>query len=287
DVVDEHRRGLRPDGADEGVQQPVLQRHLDEDQEHQQGDGAHEQPEAHLASADLPEGEEHAGWAPGRGGRARRWRARSAGDGRREEVRTEPVRGCARARTFGERDDVRHPGEVERATAATVLPPLLDAYRAAADPDAAEDMARYMKGHARFFGITSVPRRAIDRTIVAGLAPPTEAEVADLVRACWDEEQREVQYFACDWSRKHIGRCGTSYLGVLEEAITARSWWDTVDALAGSVDRLVFAHRELRAEMDRWLASDELWLRRVALIHQLRWKEEADVDWIEAACLDR
>jgi hypothetical protein len=82
---------------------------------------------------------------------------------------------------------------VERATAATVLPRLLDAHRAAADPTAAVDMARHMKGHATFFGISSVPRRAIDRAVVAGLPPPTEDEVADLVRACWAEEQREVR----------------------------------------------------------------------------------------------
>lgn len=174
-----------------------------------------------------------------------------------------------------------------RPTAAAILPRLLDGYRAAADPDAAEAMARYMKGHATFFGITSVPRRALDRTVVAGLDAPTEDELAEVVRACWTEEQREVQYFACDWSRKHVGRCGPSYLPVLEEAITSRSWWDTVDALAGSVDRLVFAHRELRSEMDRWLEAEDRWLRRASLIHQLRWKDEADLDWIEAACLAR
>lgn len=148
-------------------------------------------------------------------------------------------------------------------------------------------MAAYMKDHAPFFGISSAPRRAIDREVVAGLEPPTEDEVADVLRACWAEDEREVQYFGCDWTRTHVARLTPGFLAELETAVTSRSWWDTVDALASSVDRLVFTHRELRAEMDRWLHADDLWLRRVALIHQLRWKADADVDWIEDACLDR
>jgi 3-methyladenine DNA glycosylase AlkD len=176
---------------------------------------------------------------------------------------------------------------VARPTAATILPRLLDEYRSAADPEAAGSMSAYMRDRMPFFGIGSKPRRALDREVVAGLEPPTEAEVAEVLRACWAEDEREVQYFACDWTRKHVRRLSPSFLPVVEEAVTHRSWWDTVDALAGSVDRLVFAHRELRAEMDRWLHEDDLWLRRVALIHQLRWKADADVDWIEAACLDR
>lgn len=147
-------------------------------------------------------------------------------------------------------------------------------------------MARYMKDRFPFYGIPAGPRRALDRRVVAGLAPPTEAEVGELLDALWREPEREPQYFGCDWANRHVRRCGPGHLEVLERAITSRSWWDTVDALAAhSVGDLVRAHEELRPEMDRWLLDDDLWLRRSALLHQLRWKERADVDWIEHACL--
>jgi 3-methyladenine DNA glycosylase AlkD len=145
-----------------------------------------------------------------------------------------------------------------------------------------------MKDRFPFYGIPSQPRRALDREVVAGLDVPTEDELAEVILAVWQEPEREPQYFGCDWSARHVARCGPGYLDVLRVALTTRSWWDTVDTLAAhSVSDLVRAHAELRAEMDRWLVADDLWLRRAALLHQLLWKDETDVDWLEAACLDR
>jgi 3-methyladenine DNA glycosylase AlkD len=39
--------------------------------------------------------------------------------------------------------------------------------------------------------------------------------------------------------------------------------------------------------MDRWLASDDIWLARSAILHQERWGADIDVDWVFAACLQR
>lgn len=58
--------------------------------------------------------------------------------------------------------------------------------------------------------------------------------------------------------------------------MTAKSWWDTVDSLAHAVGALVLAHPELAAEMDRWIADEDLWLRRVALLHQLDFGAQTD-----------
>ena len=42
-------------------------------------------------------------------------------------------------------------------------------------------------------------------------------------------------------------------------------------------------HLELQATMDGWLAGDELWLTRAALLHMNRWKADTDADWLFAA----
>lgn len=176
----------------------------------------------------------------------------------------------------------------ERPTAEHILPRLRQALEAVADPAKAEPMARYMKDRFPFLGVPSAPRRAAAKEVLAGFDPPDQEELAAGLRATWAEPERELQYVGCDWSSQHIAVCGPAYLADLEQAITTKSWWDTVDALAGSsVGPLVAAHPVLRAEMDRWLEADDLWLRRSALIHQLHWKERMDIDWIEAACLAR
>ena len=59
DAVHEDRRALLTDRPDEAGDQAVLERLLEQDQEHQQRDGGHEQREAHLRPSHLLERQEH------------------------------------------------------------------------------------------------------------------------------------------------------------------------------------------------------------------------------------
>ncbi len=61
DAVHEHRSVLVADRADEPVDQSVLQRLLEQDEEHQQRDRGDEEREAHLGAGHLLEGEKHGG----------------------------------------------------------------------------------------------------------------------------------------------------------------------------------------------------------------------------------
>ena len=75
---------------------------------------------------------------------------------------------------------------------------------------------------------------------------------------------------------------------MVEALLTDKPWWDTVDSLAShAVGALVARHRELRPRMDAWLAGDDLWLVRSALLHMLGWKAATDAGWLFAACLAR
>ena len=59
DAVDEHRCVLLADRADEAGDQPVLQRLLEQDEEHQQRDRGDQQREAHLGAGHFLESEKH------------------------------------------------------------------------------------------------------------------------------------------------------------------------------------------------------------------------------------
>jgi 3-methyladenine DNA glycosylase AlkD len=71
-------------------------------------------------------------------------------------------------------------------------------YEPARDPLAAVAMAAYMRDQFAFLGIATPARRALDRAVLAGLAPPTLARLGTALRACWRQPEREYQYFACD-----------------------------------------------------------------------------------------
>lgn len=177
-------------------------------------------------------------------------------------------------------------GAPHSALADTVLERLTVAYAGAADPVRAAGMRAYMKDVAPFLGIPTPERRALSRTVLAGTPRPGEDDLTAVALRCWALPQREYQYFAVDYLRRHIARCSSAFLAVARRLITTRPWWDTVDPLAAHVvGGLVAADPRLTAVMDDWIADDDLWLARTALLHQLRYKDRTDTDRLFAYCL--
>lgn len=145
-------------------------------------------------------------------------------------------------------------------------------------------MAAYMRGRFPFLGVPAPERRAVQRRVFAALPAPDAADVVRFADLCWACDEREFQYAAADLVRGCVTLLGPHDLPALERLVVAKSWWDTVDQLAVAIGALVRAHPGSRELMDRWLRSDNIWLVRVAILHQERWGDDTDADWLFAAC---
>ncbi|KES05929.1 DNA alkylation repair protein [Streptomyces toyocaensis] len=171
-------------------------------------------------------------------------------------------------------------------SADTVIERLTAAYGAAADPERAAAMRAYMKDVAPFLGLATPVRRALSRTVVAGVPRPGEGDCTAVALRCWDLPEREYQYFAVDYLRRHVRHCTSGFLPVVRHLVTTVPWWDTVDPLAAHVaGALVAADPGLAADMDEWITDDHMWLVRAALLHQLRFKERTDSERLFGYCL--
>lgn len=171
---------------------------------------------------------------------------------------------------------------------AELVSTLAEAYDANADEAQAEDMAKYMRDQFPFFGIKAAARRALDRE-VAGRGPgrPEHHYLVKVARECWSRKEREFQYFAVDYLRRHYRRLDASFLETGRELVVTKAWWDTVDPLAGGViGPFVLAH-DMQEEMDAWVVADNIWVVRAALLHQLAFKEDTDPERLFHHCLQR
>ncbi|WP_326648443.1 MULTISPECIES: DNA alkylation repair protein [unclassified Streptomyces] len=170
----------------------------------------------------------------------------------------------------------------------TVMERLTAVYPTGADPTRAAEAAAYMKDIAPHLGIYTSARRALSRTVLQGTPRPDEADCTAIALRCWELPEREYQYFAVDYLRRHVGRCSSGFLPVVRRLVVALSWWDTVDALASHVvGPLVKADTELKSAMDTWIDDDNLWVARTALLHQLRYKDATDTERLFRYCLTR
>jgi 3-methyladenine DNA glycosylase AlkD len=146
-----------------------------------------------------------------------------------------------------------------------------------ADPAKAAPMRAYMRGRFHFLGIQTPERRAAIRPIFRGLTPAGPEELLKEARKLWKMREREYHYAAADLLAHHGQILTVAELPDLLMLVTENSWWDSVDSLVKVIGAVV--RREKKAgqrQMDRALRSSEMWVRRVAMLHQLNWRGETD-----------
>lgn len=159
------------------------------------------------------------------------------------------------------------------------------ALEGARDPERAASMTRYMRGKFAFLGIPSPRQRLLARVALAGLPPPDESALREVALRCWELAEREYQYFACAYLRRHVRRCSAGFITTAKELLTTKAWWDTVDALAAHLaGTLVLRHPTLTTTIDEWVTNADVWLVRTALLHQLRYREATDTDRLFGYC---
>src|SRR3954454_15248116 len=161
--------------------------------------------------------------------------------------------------------------------ATLVMGRLVPMFRAAADPVAAGPMRAYMRDQFAYLGLRAPYQRTLARTVLAGLPAPTEADLGSVALACWQLPEREFQYFACDWLRRHVGLCSAGFLDTVGYLITTKPWWDTVDTLAAHVvGALASRYPAMLSTLDAWAVDDHPWLIRTAILHQLTYRSDTD-----------
>lgn len=159
-----------------------------------------------------------------------------------------------------------------------LLQPIEAALRAQADTQQAVPMQAYMLGQFEFLGIRAGPRRDALKGLMA--FPGTADALLALAEALWCLPEREFRYAAVDLLAKHHKRLDVGALPRLLKLVQTDAWWDTVDGLAGVVGDILLRARpeqpDVQRHMDDALSHPSLWVRRVAMLHQLGWRAQTD-----------
>lgn len=138
----------------------------------------------------------------------------------------------------------------------------------------AEPMKKYMKGHFQFLGIKSPLRKELEKQFFNETGILKELFNKEFVMALWEKEEREYQYTALTYLEKTLNKLEKADLPFMEQLLTTKSWWDTGDAIAPKpVGKIAEKFPEVIAEtIDGWAVHDDIWLRRAALLFQLKYK---------------
>jgi 3-methyladenine DNA glycosylase AlkD len=155
------------------------------------------------------------------------------------------------------------------------------------DPERAAQQQAYMKSELPYVGLAAPALKALLRPILADhrFADRAQWEAASL-ELFEDATRREEWYAAVALLRHRSYRAwlDPDLLPLLEELVRLGAWWDVVDEIAGHlVGQVLLDHREAATPViDEWAVDpDSLWVRRTAMLAQLRHAEATDTDLLE------
>ena len=145
-----------------------------------------------------------------------------------------------------------------------------------ADPAKAEPMKKYMRNQFEYLGIKSPQGAALLRDHIKEHGLPSLDKLDTILRELWSLPQREFQYVAMSLLEKFEKKVDEGFITTIEYLITTKSWWDTVDLLAGHAVGSLFQRFPKVKEkyLKKWRKSDNFWLRRTTLLFQLGYKTE-------------
>ncbi len=149
-----------------------------------------------------------------------------------------------------------------------------------ANPEQAKSMSQYMRNKFEFYGIKAKKRRKLSRKFMRQENRPDYQDLAKLIKRLWELPQRELHYFGWELVERYSNDFKSEIIELLEYMIAHQSWWDTVDMIA---KKLVGAYFKKFSEqrnqyIEKWLKSQNLWLQRTAILFQLGYKEDTDVE---------
>ncbi|WP_421382262.1 DNA alkylation repair protein [Bacillus salacetis] len=157
---------------------------------------------------------------------------------------------------------------------------LIDYFRQHKSEENAGPMEAYMRNQFEFLGIRTPERKVLISAFLKENGKQSLDELPAVARELWAQPEREFQYLALTLLDKERKNLTPEHLPLLEELVVTKSWWDTIDTIASRIAGFVIKKYPDEGDsfLERWIASDNFWLNRTAILYQLSYKGDTNED---------
>jgi 3-methyladenine DNA glycosylase AlkD len=157
---------------------------------------------------------------------------------------------------------------------------IFSSFQDHADREAAKEMSAYMRHQFPFLGISTPTRKLLCKEFYKNARQEGAVDWAFIDR-CWKKGPREFQYLAIGCLAVLNDTLTPEDMPKLKRLIITKSWWDTIDGLDRIVGHTALSFPELNDTLLEWSVDENIWLRRVAIDHQLGRKEQTNIALLE------
>lgn len=144
----------------------------------------------------------------------------------------------------------------------------------------AQKMSKYMLNKFEYIGIKTPERREIFKIFFKEYKNEEKIDW-EFVNKCWENKYREFQYVAADYLKNMKDKLTIDDIPKFKQLILKKSWWDTIDNLDMTIGALGLKDSNVNKILLEWSIDENIWLRRIAIDHQLLRKEKTNTELLE------
>jgi len=148
----------------------------------------------------------------------------------------------------------------------------------------AEKMSAYMLNKFKYIGIKTPERRKKFRDFFKEYKKDHEKSGKIdwiFIDKCWKNEYRELQYSALDYLQIVKELLTDKDIPRLKKLVLTKSWWDTIDYLDMIIGGIALKYPGINNVLLEWSVDENIWLRRIAIDHQLLRKEKTNIELLK------
>ena len=144
----------------------------------------------------------------------------------------------------------------------------------------AQKMSKYMLNKFEYIGIKTPERREIFKNFFKEYKNEEKIDW-EFVNKCWENKYREFQYVAADYLKNMKDKLTIDDIPKFKRLILEKSWWDTIDNLDMTIGALALKDSNVNKILLEWSLDENIWLRSIAIDHQLLRKEKTNTELLE------
>ena len=144
----------------------------------------------------------------------------------------------------------------------------------------AQKMSKYMLNKFEYIGIKTPERRKIFKNFFKEYKNEEKIDWK-FVNKFWENKYREFQYVAADYLKNMKDKLTIDDIPKFKRLILEKSWWDTIDNLDMTIGALALKDSNVNKILLEWSLDENIWLRRIAIDHQLLRKEKTNTELLE------